>query len=163
MSAKLATSCFYKENCYIIVSCLIYRGSLKGDEWKRLRNAQKKIVGYNFDGRKKRMTEKRCLKSKFSIMKVFGILFLLLMSTITVQAAANRWLKANERRQGTHKVGGSYGDDFLTPEYSSKVTISAKSSNPKVARVEANAYKYEKNYYAAIKLRRYLREQLKLR
>ena len=35
------------------------------------------------------MTEKRCLKSKFSIMKVFGILFLLLMSTITVQAAAN--------------------------------------------------------------------------
>ena len=98
------------------------------------------------------MTEKRCLKSKFSIMKVFGILFLLLMSTITVQAATNPLAKMPTKDgKVLHKVGGSYGDDFLTPEYSSKVTISAKSSNPKVARVEANAYKYEKNYYAGYK------------
>ena len=85
-------------------------------------------------------------------MKVFGILFLLLMSTITVQAAANPLAKMPTKDgKVLHKVGGSYGDDFLTPEYSSKVTISAKSSNPKVARVEANAYKYEKNYYAGYK------------
>lgn len=110
------------------------------------------------------MTEKRCLKSKFSIMKVFGILFLLLMSTITVQAAANPLAKMPTKDgKVLHKVGDLTEMIFLRRSILPKLLLVPKVLIRKLQGSKRTPINMKRIIMQAIKLRRYLREQLKLR
>lgn len=92
--------------------------------------------------------KKNYLRRKISAMLIFAVLFLMAVSVMTVHAAVNPLAKMPTKDSTVlHKTGGTYGDDFLTPSYSSKVVIRVTSSNSKVASVKGHSYKALKDYF----------------
>lgn len=89
---------------------------------------------------------------------------MLLMSTITVQAAANPLAKMPTKDgKVLHKIGGSYGGDFLTRSILPKLLLVPKVLIRKLQGSKRTPINMKRIIMQAIKLRRYLREQLKLR
>lgn len=80
-------------------------------------------------------------KYKYIVTVLLLGIFFLLNSGTTVKAAGNPL--AGMPTKDTRLIAPRtwYGDDFITGEYSSKVNISVKSSNPKVAKVKGTAYR----------------------
>lgn len=98
------------------------------------------------------MERKTYLKRKLPIAMVILGMFLLLISGITVNAATNPL--ADMPTKDTRLIAPRtwYGEDVITNHYSSKVKISVKSSNPKVATVKGTSYQSssggKRQYYA---------------
>ena len=71
---------------------------------------------------------------------LLGIFFLLSSGT-TVRAAGNPLAGMPTKDTRLIALRTGYGEDFITGDYSSKVKISVKSSNPKVVKVKGTAYR----------------------
>lgn len=91
--------------------------------------------------------KKNYLRRKISAMLIFGVLFLMTVSAMTVHAAVNPLAKMRTKDSTVLHGMVGYGDDFLTPSYSSKVVIHVTSSNSKVASVKGHSYKALNDYF----------------
>lgn len=91
-------------------------------------------------------------KYKYLITVLLLGVFFLLSSGKTVKAAGNPLSGMPTKDTRLIAPRTWYGEDFLTGYYSSKVNISVKSSNPKVAKVKGTSYRDssagKKQYYA---------------
>lgn len=105
------------------------------------------------------MLKKVDLKKKFSYIAVAVMALVLMFAPASAQAASNPLAKMPTKASDiANKAILGIGDNFCTPEYNSKVKISVKSSNTKVATVKGNAYSYKdwqtgkRKYYAGYKI-----------
>lgn len=87
------------------------------------------------------MLKKVNLKKSFSIIAIAVMALVLMFAPASVQAASNPLAKMPTKASGVvHKGVFWKGADYITPYYNSKVKISVKSSNTKVAKVTGESY-----------------------
>ena len=87
------------------------------------------------------MLKKVNLKKSISIIAIAVMALVLMFAPASVQAASNPLAKMPTKARGVvHKGVFWKGADYITPYYNSKVKISVKSSNTKVAKVTGESY-----------------------